>query len=227
MKIARQHVRWLVTMLLITLVFFITDRLARTGSLFGNRSIIINNIKAPPLPTLKPARVGFGATLYAQNCASCHGANLEGQADWQQPDADGALLPPPHDSNGHTWHHKFAFVADVGPETGQLTTAQFIIGKEDRFNGCRMRTSTPYPVQDCVFFDPFHTTETADAHAFGDQGQTLDDFPFGGLALVKERPSSLAERLATRLAAIPLASLAATAKFDNIRFGLPRLRFPV
>lgn len=100
-------------MLLITLAVFVADRLAYTGSLFGNRPIIINNIKAPPLPTRDLERVALGATLYAQHCASCHGANLEGQVDWQQPDADGALLPPPHDSSGHTWHHKDELLIEI------------------------------------------------------------------------------------------------------------------
>ena len=46
-----------------------------------------------------------GQTLYADNCASCHGANLEGQPNWRTPDADGILPAPPHDATGHTWHH--------------------------------------------------------------------------------------------------------------------------
>lgn len=46
-----------------------------------------------------------GAALYADNCAACHGANLEGQPDWQIPDDDGVLPAPPHDATGHTWHH--------------------------------------------------------------------------------------------------------------------------
>jgi mono/diheme cytochrome c family protein len=46
-----------------------------------------------------------GQSLYADNCASCHGANLEGQPNWQSPDADGVLPAPPHDGTGHTWHH--------------------------------------------------------------------------------------------------------------------------
>jgi mono/diheme cytochrome c family protein len=49
--------------------------------------------------------VGLGATVYAANCASCHGANLEGQPNWQQPKADGSMPAPPHDASGHTWHH--------------------------------------------------------------------------------------------------------------------------
>jgi len=46
-----------------------------------------------------------GQSLYAHNCASCHGANLEGQPNWRSPDANAVLLAPPHDGTGHTWHH--------------------------------------------------------------------------------------------------------------------------
>lgn len=46
-----------------------------------------------------------GKDLYAEQCASCHGLNLEGQANWQIRNADGTLPAPPHDVTGHTWHH--------------------------------------------------------------------------------------------------------------------------
>ena len=46
-----------------------------------------------------------GAALYAANCASCHGADLEGAADWRAQLPDGTFPPPPHDETGHTWHH--------------------------------------------------------------------------------------------------------------------------
>jgi mono/diheme cytochrome c family protein len=46
-----------------------------------------------------------GKTLYQENCAVCHGINLEGQPDWQSPGDDGRLPAPPHDKSGHTWHH--------------------------------------------------------------------------------------------------------------------------
>ena len=46
-----------------------------------------------------------GRELYAANCASCHGANLEGQADWMKRLPNGRLPAPPHDETGHTWHH--------------------------------------------------------------------------------------------------------------------------
>jgi len=46
-----------------------------------------------------------GQSLYAEHCASCHGANLEGQPDWRMPNENGVLPAPPHDETGHTWHH--------------------------------------------------------------------------------------------------------------------------
>ena len=49
--------------------------------------------------------VDNGRVLYAENCAVCHGANLEGQPDWQNPGPDGVFPAPPHDETGHTWHH--------------------------------------------------------------------------------------------------------------------------
>ena len=51
------------------------------------------------------AVVDLGRAIYAENCASCHGVALEGQANWQQRDADGYLPAPPHDQTRHTWHH--------------------------------------------------------------------------------------------------------------------------
>ncbi len=49
--------------------------------------------------------VARGAALYAETCAACHGAELEGEADWRARRADGGLRAPPHDATGHTWHH--------------------------------------------------------------------------------------------------------------------------
>lgn len=49
--------------------------------------------------------IAVGETLYAESCAVCHGANLEGQEDWRSPGEDGIFPAPPHDETGHTWHH--------------------------------------------------------------------------------------------------------------------------
>jgi len=51
------------------------------------------------------AQVALGRQVYARECASCHGVNLEGQPDWRNRRPDGKLPAPPHDAEGHTWHH--------------------------------------------------------------------------------------------------------------------------
>ena len=51
------------------------------------------------------AKVALGGKVYAGNCASCHGANLEGQPNWRERRPNGKLPAPPHDESGHTWHH--------------------------------------------------------------------------------------------------------------------------
>lgn len=51
------------------------------------------------------SRLAAGGRAYTEQCASCHGKNLEGQPDWQTPSPNGRLPAPPHDAAGHTWHH--------------------------------------------------------------------------------------------------------------------------
>lgn len=49
--------------------------------------------------------IRLGRELYAENCATCHGADLEGQPDWKRRLENGRMPAPPHDASGHTWHH--------------------------------------------------------------------------------------------------------------------------
>lgn len=58
--------------------------------------------KANPSDALQVAR---GAKVYAEHCAACHGAKLEGQPNWRQKLPAGRMPAPPHDESGHTWHH--------------------------------------------------------------------------------------------------------------------------
>lgn len=50
-------------------------------------------------------QVARGKPVYDQRCASCHGARLEGQPNWQDKLPNGRMPAPPHDASGHTWHH--------------------------------------------------------------------------------------------------------------------------
>lgn len=53
-----------------------------------------------------PDLIALGGEVYATQCASCHGADLEGETpDWRARKATGRLPAPPHDETGHTWHH--------------------------------------------------------------------------------------------------------------------------
>lgn len=51
------------------------------------------------------AKVALGAKVYAENCAACHGAKLEGQPSWREKLPSGRMPAPPHDESGYTWHH--------------------------------------------------------------------------------------------------------------------------
>ena len=62
------------------------------------------------------AILSLGRTTYAESCASCHGADLEGQPDWKSPLPSGRLPAPPHDASGHTWHHSDAMLFRVVKE---------------------------------------------------------------------------------------------------------------
>ncbi|PIL19213.1 hypothetical protein P775_15610 [Puniceibacterium antarcticum] len=67
--------------------------------------------------------VAQGEDLYIENCAACHGANLEGQPDWRSPGPNGVLPAPPHDETGHTWHHRDGVLFDYTKLGGDATLA--------------------------------------------------------------------------------------------------------
>ena len=68
-----------------------------------------------------PQELAVGARVYAKNCASCHGADLQGQANWRQRNDKGRLPAPPHNARGHTWHHDDATLFGIT----KLGTAEF------------------------------------------------------------------------------------------------------
>ena len=62
-----------------------------------------------------------GYRNYQEYCASCHGVNLEGQANWRSRNEDGTLPAPPHDETGHTWHHETEMLFEYTKLGGQVT----------------------------------------------------------------------------------------------------------
>lgn len=60
-----------------------------------------------------------GEGTYRDHCASCHGTDLEGQPNWRQPLPDGGFPAPPHDADGHTWHHPDQLLFEITKRGGQ------------------------------------------------------------------------------------------------------------
>lgn len=65
--------------------------------------VLTSSAEGPPVDD--PEQLALGQQVYVEACASCHGAELEGQPNWRVRRADGRLPAPPHDETGHTWHH--------------------------------------------------------------------------------------------------------------------------
>ena len=113
----QRRVFWLVIPILIFGAAFIAYQLMDSS----NEPVVINQTAVLPLPTLNPENVSQGEILYAQYCAKCHGANLEGASNWKQRLPDGSLPPPPHDSSGHTWHHSDELLINITENGGDST----------------------------------------------------------------------------------------------------------
>lgn len=67
--------------------------------------VVVTLLAACGEPRPDPKHIALGQKIYAQQCAACHGAKLEGQPNWQQRLSNGRMPAPPHDETGHTWHH--------------------------------------------------------------------------------------------------------------------------
>jgi mono/diheme cytochrome c family protein len=81
-----------------------------------------------PLPALNPGRIAQGSEVYARECATCHGANLEGDPNWETKLGDGSNPPPPLNDSGHASHHS---------DAGMLTILNYGVnyGKESFMPG--------------------------------------------------------------------------------------------
>lgn len=83
------------TMAVVAVVLFTRSALTQTTSPEGS-----------VFPYKDEAIVKQGEEIYAESCASCHGDELEGEPDWQTRKDTGRMPAPPHNENGHTWHHR-------------------------------------------------------------------------------------------------------------------------
>lgn len=82
-------------------------------------TFLVSWAMALALPAVADAEVREGRVLYVEHCASCHGADLQGQPEWRSPDVNGLYPAPPHDETGHTWHHDDAILTDYITRGGQ------------------------------------------------------------------------------------------------------------
>lgn len=92
----------------------------------------IANVVAEP-QQIDPGEVKFGRAVYAQYCASCHGAHGEGAPNWQKYDEGGELPAPPHNAQGHTWRHSDADLYEIVNK-----------GMRDPFNKTTRLTMPPF-----------------------------------------------------------------------------------
>ncbi len=63
-------------------------------------------------PVVISGDIDRGEQLYLTSCAACHGTNLEGQEGWRSAGPDGVFPAPPHNDDGHTWHHGDQLLTD-------------------------------------------------------------------------------------------------------------------
>lgn len=85
----------------------------RRPALLGLAALGLTGCRAEGPPPPDPEIVALGRQIYGQYCASCHGAEGEGQPNWEVPNELGELPAPPHDGTGHTWKHSDAMLYHI------------------------------------------------------------------------------------------------------------------
>ncbi|MCW8835571.1 MAG: cytochrome c [Rhodospirillales bacterium] len=109
--------------------FMLQGRIGKIGWLIGLLALavlvggylFIEDAKPDRADPNDQSLVSEGKVLYAEKCAECHGAQLQGEPgwpDWRVRKPDGSLPAPPHDETGHTWHHDDALLFDYTKRGG-------------------------------------------------------------------------------------------------------------
>jgi mono/diheme cytochrome c family protein len=77
-----------------------------------------------------------GKTVFANNCAVCHGKNAEATPHWKTLDANGHYPPPPLNGSAHAWHHPLAILGRTiylggAPVGGQMPAFKGVLSETD------------------------------------------------------------------------------------------------
>ena len=101
------------------------------GLLGGVTYLMLSASVSGGIPYTDQGRIAEGAVIYQAHCASCHGADLEGEPHWQYPDHEGYMPAPPHDGTGHTHEHSDVILFNtvkLGPEATVCTNRNSRMG---------------------------------------------------------------------------------------------------
>lgn len=80
------------------------------------------------------ALVARGRSLFAENCAQCHGEAAVGAPDWTRRLPDGSFPPPPLNGTAHAWHHPLAQLRAVirnGSPSGNMPAWGGRLGEDE------------------------------------------------------------------------------------------------
>lgn len=70
-------------------------------------------VPTAPARSMDAQQLTLGQRVFQANCASCHGAQAQGDANWRQRDASGFYPAPPLNGSGHAWHHSLEMLKGV------------------------------------------------------------------------------------------------------------------
>jgi mono/diheme cytochrome c family protein len=98
---------------------------------------LVNVTKKAPVDQATD-QISVGKRAYVQQCAICHGVNLNGQPNWQTPLPSGGRLAPPHDLTGPTWRSSDKQFFEITKYGGQRFSPpdykNFMPGYENRLS---------------------------------------------------------------------------------------------